>query len=182
MGGYPIIFDPTNTAPAWYDINAYDLVGNAFGSFLLGDVYNAETNNPDNEYGRRKAFSWYGSDMLRVNSKLTLNLSLRWDFNHPYHEKYGHWSNFVLNALNPVTGEYGEYQYLTSGSQSFETRQDYYNYSPHIGVAYQITNKMVARANFGVFFTPLNMNQWGGVPYQQAGDVGFHATTQEGGF
>ena len=181
-GGYPIIFDPTNTAPAWYDINAYDQVGNSFGSFLLGDVYNAETNNPDNEYGRRKAFSWYGSDTLRVNSKLTLNLSLRWDFNHPYHEKYGHWSNFVLNALNPVTGEYGEYQYLTSGSQSFETRQDYYNYSPHIGIAYQITNKTVARANFGVFFTPLNMNQWGGVPYQQAGDVGFHPTTQEGNF
>ena len=57
MGGYPIIFDPTNTAPAWYDFNAYDQVGNAFGSFLLGDVYNAENNNPDNEYGRRKAFS-----------------------------------------------------------------------------------------------------------------------------
>jgi hypothetical protein len=182
MGGYPIIFDPTNTAPAWYDINAYDQVGNAFGSFLLGDVYNAETNNPDNEYGRRKAFSWYASDTLRVNSKLTLNLSLRWDFNNPYKEKFGHWSNFVLNALNPVTGEYGEYQYLTSGSQSFETRQDYFNYSPHIGVAYQITGKTVARANFGVFFTPLNMNTWGGVPYQQAGDVGFHATTQEGGF
>jgi len=53
-GGYPLIFDPTNTAPAWYDFNAYDQVGNAFGSFLLGDVYNAETNNPDNEYGRRK--------------------------------------------------------------------------------------------------------------------------------
>ena len=70
MGGYPIIFDPTNTAPAWYDINAYDQVGNAFGSFLLGDVYNAETNNPDNEYGRRKAFSWYGSDDAHGELKL----------------------------------------------------------------------------------------------------------------
>ncbi len=181
-GGYPIIFDPTNTAPAWYDINAYDQVGNAFGSFLLGNVYNAETNNPDNEYGRRKAFSWYGSDDIRVNSRLTLNVSLRWDFNNPYKEKYGHWSNFVLNALNPVTGEMGEYQYLTNGSQSFEKRQDYFNYSPHIGIAYKLTDRTVARANFGVFFTPLNMNTWGGVPYQQAGDVGFHPVTQEGNF
>ncbi|MFZ2023476.1 MAG: carboxypeptidase regulatory-like domain-containing protein [Terracidiphilus sp.] len=181
-GGYPLIFDPTNTAPAWYDINAYDQVGNAFGSFLLGDVYNAETNNPDNEYGRRKVFSVYASDDIRVNSRLTLNVSLRWDYNNPYKEKYGHWSNFVLNALNPVTGEYGEYQYLTSGSQSFEKRQDYYNYSPHIGIAYKLTDKTVARANFGVFFTPLNLNTWGGVPYQQDGDEGFHPITQEGNF
>jgi hypothetical protein len=181
-GGYPIIFDPTSTAPSWYDFNAYDMVGNSFGSFLLGDVYNAENNNPDNEYGRRKAFSWYASDDLKVGTRLTLNLSLRWDFNNPYKEKYGRWSNFVLNALNPVTGEMGEYQYLTSGSQSFEKRQDYFNYSPHIGVAYKITQKTVARANVGVFFTPLNLNTWGGIPYQQAGNVGFHPTTQEANF
>ncbi len=179
-GGYPLIFDPTQTAPNWYDFNAYDEVGNAFGSFLLGQVYNAETNNPDNEYGRRKAFSWYASDDIRAGSRITLNVSLRWDYNNPYKEKYGHWSNFVTDALNPVTGEYGEYQYLTSGSQSFEKRQDYFNYSPHIGIAYKLTNKMVARANVGVFFTPLNLNTWGGVPYQQAGDVGFHPVTQEG--
>jgi hypothetical protein len=181
-GGYPLIFDPTNTAPAWYDFNAYDQVGNAFGSFLLGDVYNAETNNPDNEYGRRKAFSWYASDDIKVNQRMTVNLSLRWDFNNPYKEKYGHWSNFDLNALNPVTGEMGQYEYLTSGSQSFEKRQDPFNYSPHIGVAFKITDKTVARGNFGVFFTPLNLNTWGGVPYQQDGDEGFHAVTQEGNF
>jgi hypothetical protein len=181
-GGYPIIFDPTNTAPAWYDINAYDQVGNAFASFLLGDVYNAENNNPDNEYGRRKALGLYASDDMKVNSRLSVNLSLRWDFNNPYKEKYGHWSNFDLNALNPVTGEMGEYVYLTSGSQSFEKRQDWYNYSPHIGVAYKLTEKTVARANFGVFFSPLNLNTWGGIPYQQAGNVGFHPITQEGNF
>jgi hypothetical protein len=181
-GGYPVIFDPTNTAPAWYDINAYDQIGNAFGSFLLGDVYNAENNNPDNEYGRRKAFSWYASDDFRVGPRLTLNLSLRWDFNNPYKEKYGHWSNFDLTTLNPVTGEIGTMEYLTSGSQSFEKRQDFYNYSPHIGIAYKITEKTVAHANFGVFFTPLNLNTWGGVPYQQDGDMGFHPTTQEGNF
>ncbi len=182
MGGYPIIFDPTQTAPAWYDINGYDMLGNSFGSFLLGDVYNAETNNPDNEYGRRKTFSWYISDNIQVNSKLTVNVSLRWDYNNPFKEKYGHWSNFVTNVVNPVTGLMGEYEYLTSGKQSWETRQDDYNYSPHLGVAYQITPKTVVRGNIGVYFTPLNLNQWGGVPYQQDGDVGFHPVTQEHNF
>jgi len=59
---------------------------------------------------------------------------------------------------------------------------DPFNYSPHIGVAFKITDKTVARGNFGVFFTPLNLNTWGGVPYQQDGDEGFHAVTQEGNF
>jgi hypothetical protein len=182
MGGYPIIFDPTSTAPNWWNFNAYDQVGNAFASFLLGDVYNAENNNPDNEYGRRKAFSWFLSDDIKVNPRMTVNLSLRWDFNNPYKEKYGHWSSFELNDKNPITGEMGRYEYLTSGSQSFEKRQDPYNYAPHIGVAYKITEKTVARGNAGVFFTPLNMNTWGGIPYQQAGNVGFHKITQEANF
>jgi hypothetical protein len=182
MGGYPILFDPSTTAGPWYDWGAYNLLGNAFGSFLLGDVYNAESNNPDNEYGRRKAFSIYVSDDIKVDPRLTVNLSLRWDFNNPYKEKYGHWSSFELDDLNPDSGLMGTYEYLKNGSQSFERRQDYYNYAPHIGVAYKLDNKTVARGNGGVFFTPLNMNTWGGVPYQQAGDVGFHDITQEGNF
>ncbi len=182
VGGYPIIFDPTQTAPAWYDVNGYDQLGNSFASFLLGDVYNAQSNNPDNEYGRRKTFSVYVGDDIRLNSRLNLNMSLRWDYNDPYKEKYGHWSNFALDAVNPVTGEMGEYQYLTDGSQSFERRQDFFNYAPHIGAALKLTEKTVMRANFGVFFTPLNMNFWGGVPYQQNGNVGFHPVTQQGAF
>jgi len=35
----------------------------------------------------------------------------------------------------------GQYEYLTSGSQSFEKRQDPFNYSPHIGVAFKITDR-----------------------------------------
>ncbi len=169
-----ITFDPTSTAPAWYDFNAYNMVGNAFASFLLGDVYQATLMPNDPQYGRRKAFSWYAIDEFKVGPRLTMNISLRWDYNNPYKEKYGHWSSFVLNAKNPVTGEMGEYQYLTSGSQSFETRQDWFNYAPHIGAAYMITNKTVVRGNFSIFYTPLNMNTWGGIPYQQTGNPGFY--------
>lgn len=180
-GGYPIIFDPSVTAGAWYDYaNGYNEIGNAFASFLLGDVYNAENNTFDPQYGRRKAFSVYAIDTIKVNSRLTMNVSLRWDYNNPYKEKYGHWSSFELNDMNPVSGELGEYEYLTSGSQSFERRQDWYNYSPHVGVAYQITPKTVLRGNIAVFFTPLNLNTWGGIPYSTAGNPGFHTTSQEG--
>lgn len=177
-----ITFDPTSTAPAWYLNNSYNLIGNAFGSFLLGDVYLATATSEDPVYGRRKTFSWYVTDDFKVNSKLTVNMSLRWDFNNPYKEKYGHWSSFVLDEPNSVTGEMGAYKYLTSGSQSFETRQNYYNYSPHIGVAYRITPKTVVRGNFGVFFTPLNLNTWGGIPYGQTGNPGYYQRSSQSNF
>lgn len=177
MGGYPIIFDPSTTTGY-----GYQETGNAFASFLLGRVYNAESNNPDNEYGRRKAFSVYASDDIKVNSRLAVNVSLRWDFNNPYHEKYGRWSSFELDDYNTLSGFMGTYEFLHNGSESFERRQDYYNYAPHIGVSYKINDKTVVRGNGGIFFTPLNMNTWGGVPYQQAGNVGFHNVTSEGSF
>jgi len=177
MGGYPLIFDPSTTAGYGWQVT-----GNAFGSFLLGDVYNAMSSNTDPEYGRRKAFSAYTSDDIKLNSRLTVNLSLRWDFNGRYHEKYGHWSSFVLEDKNTASGLMGQYEYLTKGSQSFERKQDYYNFAPHVGVSYKLNDKTVLRGNLGVFFVPINMNTWGGLPYQQAGNYGFHDVTQQHGF
>jgi hypothetical protein len=176
-----ITFDPTSTAGAWWNYG-WNTVGNAFGSFLLGDVYQATETAIDPQYGRRKAFSLYAMDDFKVSSRLTLNLSLRWDYNSPYKEKYGHWSSFVLNALNPVSKEMGEYQYLTSGSQSFEKRQDWFNFAPHIGAAYKLDNKTVVRGNVAVFFVPLNLNTWGGIPYQQVGNPGYYQHSSEANF
>lgn len=177
-----VTFDPTSTAGPWYDFNAYNKLGNAFASFLLGDVYLATETAVDPQYGRRKAFSLYGMDDFKVNARLTLNLSLRWDYNNPYKEKYGHWSSYILNAMNPVSNEMGEYQYLSNGSQSFEKRQDWFNFAPHIGAAYKITDKTVARGNFAVFYVPLNLNTWGGIPYQQTGNPGYYQHSTESNF
>ena len=180
-GGYPIIFDPTTTGGStpW---NYQGVLGNAFASFLLGNVYNAESNANFRLYGRRKTFGAYISDDIKVNSRLTVNLSLRWDFNNPYKEKYGHWSSFELDDKNPITGLMGTYEYLTSGKQSFERRQDFYNYSPHIGASYKLTEKTVLRGNGSIFFSPLNMNTWGAVPYGGAASLSYHPVTQEGNF
>jgi len=178
-----ITFDPTSTAPNWYVYSgAYNQLGNAFGSFLLGDAYLATQMPRDWEYGRRKTFALYATDDFKVSQRLTVNLSLRWDYNNPFKEKNGHWSSFVTGDYNPVTKEMGQYEYLTSGSQSFEKKQDWYNYSPHIGAAYKLNDKTVLRGNIAVFFVPLNMNQWGGVPYQQTGNPGFYQHSSESGF
>ena len=178
-----ITFDPTSTAGAWYGYpGGWNSIGNAFGSFLLGDVYLATATSPDPQYGRRKAFSLYAMDDIKVSQRLSLNLSLRWDYNNPYKEKYGHWSSYEINDYNTVSKEMGQYEYLTSGSQSFERRQDYFNFAPHIGAAYKVDEKTVVRGNVAVFFVPLNLNTWGGIPYQQTGNPGFYQHSSESGF
>jgi hypothetical protein len=154
-----IIFDPAQTSGPFGD------TGFGFASFELGLVNHASVSVPNNTYGRRKGVSFYVQDDIKVTDRLTLNADLRWDFNGRYHEKYGHWSNFNTTAINPVTGLPGALEFAKDGSDSFEREQNYHNFSGHIGVAFQLTPKTVVRGSFGVFYVPLNMNTWGGIPY-----------------
>jgi len=154
------IFDPAQTAGT-FGPNA----GFGFASFLLGDVNQASVSEPNNTYGRRKSVSLFAQDNIKVTSRLTLNADLRWDFNGRYHEKYGHWSNFDTTAINPVAGQPGALVFANNGGDSFETKEYYHNFSGFLGGAFQITPKTVARASFGVFYVPLNLNTYSGIPY-----------------
>ncbi len=177
-----IVFDPIQTAsPTWW-AQPWGSSGSAYASFLMGTALRATRMEADPNYGRRKTLSLYASDSFKVTSKFTLNMDLRWDYNSPYKEKYGHWSSFVLDKINPVTGLPGTMEYLTNGDQSFNTRQYWFNFAPHIGGAYQLAQKTVIRGSFSVFYVPLNMNTWGGVPYQQTGNPGFHYNNATGAF
>ncbi len=153
-------FDPAQTAGT-FGGNA----GFGFASFLLGQVNQASVSEPNNTYGRRKTLSLYAQDDIKVTSKLTVNLDLRWDFNGRYHEKYGRWSNFSTTLLNPVTGQPGALEFAKNGGDSFERQQNYHNFAPHVGVAYQLTPKTVVRGSYGIRYVPLNLNTWGGIPY-----------------
>lgn len=171
VGVLDITFSPNQTGDPTQTYK--DDVGSSFASFLLGNVNMASVGTPITIYGRRKALSLFASDDMKVSSKLSLNLDLRWDYNNPYKEKYGHWSTFDRALTNPVTGTKGALSFLSNGSQSFERRQYWFNFAPHIGAAYQVTPKTVARASFGIFYTPLNMNTWGAVPYSFNPGYGF---------
>jgi Carboxypeptidase regulatory-like domain len=154
------IFDPAQTAGTFGP-----QAGFGFASFLLGDVNQASVSEPDNTYGRRKSISLFAQDDIKLTPKLTLNLDLRWDFNGRYHEKYGHWSTFDTTALNPVTGQPGALVFANGGGDSFEKKEYYHNFSGLVGAAYQLTPKTVVRASFDVFYVPLNLNTYSGIPY-----------------
>jgi hypothetical protein len=168
-------FSNLSGAPAKSSIQS--VTGFGFANFLLGDVYNASKDTPFNQYGRRKEYAFFGEDTVKVTQKLTLDAALRWDIPLQEHEKYGHWSNFTTDAKNPNFGPYfGSMQYLTSPDQTFETYRNFWQFSPHIGAAYQLNDKVVLRSSYGLYYVPIGNNSYGAVPYSSS--TGYQATNQ----
>ena len=142
-----------------------DRVGFGFASFMLGAVDSASVSTGKQLYGRRKTLSLYVQDDFKVTDRLTLNLDLRWEFNGRYHEKNGSWANFNVDKINPTYGVPGVVEFAKDGSDSFEKNQYWTNFAPLVGAAYRLTDKLVVRGSLGLFYTPINLNYWSGVPY-----------------
>jgi hypothetical protein len=151
-------------------------VGFGFASFLLGDVASASMGTPYDLYGRRKSLSVFAEDSFKVNSRLTLNYGLNWNQTHPFHEKYGHWPSFDGSLKDPATGMPGQVVYLSNGSQTFEGSTRWSDFAPHIGFAYKVSNRIVARAAYAMFYVPIGVDYWSGVPYGWA--PGYFPTNQ----
>ena len=149
-------------------------VGFGFASFLLGDVQSASETTPFNLYGRRKAMDLFVQDSWKLTPKLTVNWGLRWDATFRFHEKYGHWANFDLNATDPNLGIKGAVLYANSGSDSFEKNEDWHNFGPQVGVAWNPWRRVVFRGSFGILYVPIGIQYWEGVPY--AFDPGYRGT------
>ncbi len=149
-------------------------VGFGFASFLLGDVQSGTETTPFNLYGRRKAMDLFAQDSWKVTSKLTVNLGLRWDATFRFHEKYGHWANFDLNAIDPNLGIKGANVYATGGGDSFEKNEDWHNFGPQIAIAWNPWKRVVFRGSFNILYVPIGIQYWEGVPYAYA--PGFRGT------
>jgi hypothetical protein len=168
----------SNTTNSPTDPNVQPYVGFAFANFLLGQVQSATNTAPFLLHGRRKLFSLFAQDDWKVKPRLTVNLGLRWDVNRPFHELNGHWTNFDMNAQNPQWAPVkGAYVFGAGGSTSFETEENYHEFGPHVGFSYLAAKNLVVRAAYGLFYVPLGVNQFTGVPFGGAGGAnGFIAT------
>ena len=162
-GALSLAFNPNTTgAPSQPWGNQ---VGFGFASFLLGDVQSGSEGTPINLYGRRKAMDLFAQDSWKVTPKLTLNIGLRWDATLRLHEKYGHWANFDLNAVDPNLGIPGAVVYASNGSDSFEKNEDWHNFGPNIGVAWNPWRRVVFRGAFNILYVPIGIQYWTGIPY-----------------
>ena len=151
-------------------------VGFGFASFLLGAVNDATQGTDGQMHGRRGYVSLFAQDDWRINDKLTINYGLRWEQTGPWTEKDGRWSTFDTSLANPVTKRPGALEFAEDGSTGFEGERDWSQFGPRIGVTYAPTQRIVTRAAYGIFYNPIGMDYWFGVPYSFA--PGYVSTNQ----
>jgi hypothetical protein len=158
-------YNYTNQTFAPNNNQVWPYVGFAFANFMLGEVHDGSQSVTSALYGRRKRMSLFASDDFKVNSRMTLNLGLRWDVNGRFHEKDGHWSNFDIGVNRGIWGAYnGGWEWAQSGGNSFERNQNWHQFGPQVGVSYRALGNLVLRSHYGITYAPLAMNQWNGVP------------------
>jgi len=132
--------------------------------------------------GRFRPISPYIQDDWKVNSKLTINLGLRYDFYPTYREQFDRLSFLDPTATNPLTGNLGQLEFAGSsaGVASCNCRttiNDYKkNFGPRLGFAFQSDPKTVWRGSWGVMYTHGNGVGGSAVSRNGTGTLGYSST------
>ncbi len=118
--------------------------GNDFADFLHGIPAAASIayGNAD-KYFRQSVYDAYFTDDWRINSKLTLNAGLRWDYGVPITERYGRLVNLDIAP------------YFTAAASSHSLLQpDKRGVQPRIGLAWRpiSASSLVIRAGYGIYY------------------------------
>ncbi len=142
----------TNTSTQGANLGG-QFLGFPYASFLLGQVNNVTLAAQPAGRAGRGFYSWFAQDTWKLTSKLTIDYGLRWDlFTYPK-EQYGRAPSFDGNVANPTAGGHpGATVFEATCNCSFA--QNYKAaYAPRLGVAYQLDEKTVLRAGFGLSYS-----------------------------
>jgi len=138
------------------------LSGNAMADFLLGDVYQFWQGGGEYKELREGRYGFFAQDNFRVTSKLTLNLGLRWDPLFPPHDNLGRVECFEPGKQS-VRFPNAPAGYLLAGDPGCPDG-GFNSYiagvAPRLGFAYRLGQRTVIRGGFGMFWNPLQTNQY----------------------
>jgi hypothetical protein len=178
-------YTPNSTAQFKGNSNGLDptSTGYSYASFLLGAVSPISLGlQPVSEVGGRyRTIAPYVGDTWKINSKLTLDAGLRWDYLPPYHEVKDRWSFMNPDITNPATGTPGAIQFAgnyggAGVSCNCRTPVNTYwqNWGPRVGLTFSPDDKTVFRAGIGRVYS-----QGGGVggrggAFNGTGQLGFN--------
>jgi len=106
-----------------------------------------------------------------MTSKLTLQLGLRYEYQPPATETHDRTSNFDLDVTDPLTGMKGAVVFAGDGEGRTGRRtfvaSDKNNFSPRLGAAYALTDRMSFRAGYGIFYGANVFNGFSSVPFSR---------------
>ena len=173
-------FDGTYTSPASNSSTALrNAVGRDFASFLLG-IPVANTNSLiDNPTAYNVSSKYHGiffQDDWRINSRLTVNLGLRYEFETGVTDSENRLvtgfdrttvsplqaaaqANFAASVPTGVPTPFNVVGGLLFADALNRANQkgDKNNFQPRLGISYSLDNKTVFRAGFGIFTAPFQI-------------------------
>lgn len=163
--------------------NDFENTGDAFASGLLGWMDEATRSlGIANVQFRQKYFHLYAEDTWRINSKLTMNLGVRYEYTPPFQDRYRGIMNFRFECpgvdetgideacpvpvqVRPGDGDFHEGLLVhladnvptdTGDDALFNhatIKRDTNDWGPRIGFAYQPDQKTTIRTGFGVYYS-----------------------------
>jgi hypothetical protein len=122
--------------------NVADFLFGARSSYSLTNTFVAQ-------YRQRMNFM-YAQDDWKVNSKLTLNLGVRYEYATPQWEDGSHLTNYDLVTQKPVYAKDGNIY------ERALVHPDRNNWAPRVGLAYKLGGKTVIRSGYGVSYVHFN--------------------------
>jgi len=124
------------------------LTGNSVEDMLTGFPLGYERGNLLINPGYRAwEEGYYAQDDWRINSKLTLNLGLRYDIFTPFTEAHNRQDNFDYSTLTLIQG-------TTDPHVGVAT--NYKNYAPRVGFSASIRPGTVVRGGYGISYYPVS--------------------------
>ena len=158
-----------------------DRPGRDLASFLLGIPVADSTSLIDNPQIYDVSSQFHGffvHDDWRVNSKLTLNLGIRYEYETGYHEEQGRMvTDFNRDAASPIRAQalanyqasvpagipIDAFQNLSGGfvfassPGAVNQRSDPNNWQPRLGFSYAFNDRTILRGGFGIFTAPFQI-------------------------
>ena len=135
--------------------------GDDIASFLLGVPDGGDITSMHTPDYHRSTFGIYGQDDIRVNDRLTLNLGLRYEVFFPVTEGRDQMATFDFGSGSLILPQ-GQNAQRTPTIASFLPVQrtgsaalvntDYRDIAPRLGFAYRLTNPLVLRGGYGIFY------------------------------
>lgn len=161
--------------------------GNSFADLLIGygDPGGSLINITPSVADKSLETAFYVQDDFKLNSRLTLNLGLRYEWSTPYTERKNaqQYSDFngdtgisvVLQPGQPATELMGTTIFPGQNGLGRHLPIDWGNIAPRLGFAYSLNSKTVIRGGAGIYYglAPASNFQYPGTAYSASGNIFF---------
>jgi Carboxypeptidase regulatory-like domain/TonB dependent receptor len=131
--------------------------GNAIASMLMGTGSGSSAISMDPAMSLH-TIGLYIQDQWRATDRLTITAGLRYENQRPATERFDRLAYFDPKAVNPISTALGSkvpgaFEYANSNNR-YAWGPENLDFAPRLGIAYRVTDKLVARVGAGLFYSP----------------------------